>query len=218
MIIAARQLLSDIVPAQRQEILSRMEDDTAVRYHEALNPVKGFSIAAGRDLLRRLGASVLQKALDSVRIQHEAGGKPYLEVFDSGSFVRSSYNVSISRSDGGLLAVMSKRDTACDVQGMRYFPLSGVRGFFSPEDLLLIEDAIDPHSLLIKLWCRRECLIKLFGADFPVRKISLGNTTELLKLYGVAIYETQWEHLYLAVMQLGCDCSVPDINIKWINI
>ena len=218
MITAARQLLSDIVPAQRQEILSRMEDDTAVRYHEALNPVKGFSIAAGRDLLRRLGASVLQKPLDSVRVQHEAGGKPYLEVFDSVSFVRSSYHVSISHSDGGLLSVMSKRNTACDVQGMRHFPLEAVRGFFSPEDLLLIENAADPHSVLIKLWCRRECLIKLFGTDFPVRKISLGNTMELLNLYGVTIYEAQWEYLYLAVMQMGCDCSVPNINIKWINI
>jgi len=222
-ITAARQQLSDILPEQRQEILSRMEHDTAVRCHEALDPVKGFSLAAGRNLLRRLGASVLNKSPDSIRVQHESGGKPYLEVSESGSFVRCSYHVSISRSDGGLLAVMSKHNTACDIQGIRHFTLEleAIRGFFSQEDLLVITNAAEPHSVLIKLWCRRECLIKLFGTDFPVRKVSLGNKTGLLKHFGVMIYETQWENLYLAVTQVKeadseCSCSVP--YIKWINI
>lgn len=221
MIIAVRQLLTDILPAQRQEILSRMEEDTATRYHSAVNPVKGFSLAAGRDLLRRLGASMLKKYPDAVRIWHETNGKPYLKVLSSGRFVRTKYHVSISHSDGGLLAVMSKHNTACDIQGMRYFPLEAVRGFFSPYDFRLINGAAESNSELIRLWCRRECLIKLFGAKFPVSKISLGNKTELLKRFDVMIYEAQWKHLYLALAQVKendsyCGYSVP--NVKWVNV
>ena len=233
MIWAAKQRIDEISAPLRGALEERMEADTAQRIHAAQIPGKGFAMAAGRDLAKRLAASVLDVVPEAVRLRHEAGGRPFLTVTmpgrkeharkpvflmppragtddangmhplcsgaadaapaSSSGMDGCGLHVTLSHSKEWLLAAVSDAPVACDIQEVRRFPLQAVKGFFSKEDYRFIESAADPDKVLCKLWCRRECFIKLFGPQHYSVGIPLCETKLLFQKYGIFFFEEQPE-------------------------
>lgn len=210
MLIASKQRISDITPVLREKILSRMEADTADRFHAAVIPGKGFLLAAGRDLARRLGAEALCVPLSDICLRHREDGKPFFLLRKADHPERCPLFVSISHSGSWLLSVVSDKEVSCDIQELRHFPPEAVSGFFSREDFRYIRNSKDPDGALCRIWCRRECFIKLFGQERFSTGIPLCDTARLCPDYGITLFEEQPDvNVCLSIFSLG------DNAINW---
>ena len=210
MLIASKQRISEITPALREKLLSRMEADTADRFHAALNPEKGFLLAAGRDLAKRLGAAALHIPVSDICLRHGQDGKPFFQLRKTEHPEALPLFVSLSHSGSWLLSVVSDGKVSCDIQELRHFPLEAVSGFFSEEDFRYIRSSEDQGRAHCRIWCRRECLIKLFGEEWFSTRIPLCDTGRLRLDYGITLFEEQPDaKVCLSVF------SISDAEIDW---
>ena len=189
MISAAIQRTDEIDGILAKEIKSRMEADTAARFRRASIPEKGFSLAAGRDLAKRLAASRLQVPAESIRLAHKEDGKPYIKVRDGDVFRVSPLKVSLSHSDTVLLAAVSEEEVACEIQTVRHVPLQVLGGWFSDADIRFIGAARDPDEVAAMLWCRRGCMVKLLGKEHFPGGFVLRDPEEIRRGYGISFFE-----------------------------
>lgn len=178
MIRAALLNLATLSAEARENILRRMDDDTAVRYGESFSKGKGFQRAAGRDLSRKLAGSVLGIAADAVPLTHNAEGRPILKGLP--------LFISASHSEDWVLSGIADAPLGCDVQTPRVYPVEAIAGFFSPADREALRE--DP-SCLTRLWTRRESLTKLLGDDFRRSQAVLRDAVDVESRYDCMIYE-----------------------------
>lgn len=143
--------------------LSAKEREKAARFHRDAD--RQSSIAA-RGALRVLLSSYTGTPAAEIEFQYSENGKPSLAPpsrQDTADGV--SFNVSHS-GDWVLLAFGQNRNIGVDVEKIKWkMDVKSIAArYFAPEEIALIENADDAHSMFFQLWARKEAYVKACGS------------------------------------------------------
>ena len=111
-----------------------------------------------------MGEIIAKKALSefsgedikNIRFKYNENGKPYL----SG---RNDIFFNISHSEDYIAVAISDEPVGIDIEKIKPVNLSVIKRVLNPEELKVIEKAEDDDSEFIKLWTKKEAVIKLYG-------------------------------------------------------
>jgi 4'-phosphopantetheinyl transferase len=135
------------------------------------------SFAATRSALRQILGTILEVAPHRVEFGRHPGGKPRLLGQPAHAGVR--FNVSHS-ADRALIAVAWDREVGVDLEPVRPCPeaLALAQRHFAPAELrqLLLAEASDVTRTFLRLWTRKEAVLKAAGTGLT-DDLSLTDTT-----------------------------------------
>lgn len=154
-------------------LLSAKEQEKAARFHRDAD--RQSSIAA-RGALRVLLSGYTGIPAAEIEFQYSENGKPFLVPPASSRLTAEqqgrqdacdtvSFNVSHS-GDWVLLAFGKNRQVGVDVEKIKWEMDVGsiASRYFAPEEIALIENAADLHTMFFQLWARKEAYVKACGS------------------------------------------------------
>ncbi len=153
-------------------VLSEKEQEKAARYRKDTD--RQSSVAA-RGALRILLSGYTGIPAAEIAFHYSENGKPFLVSPDSGCFSAEhgrqdacdtlSFNLSHS-VDWVVLAFGRDRNIGVDVEKIKrdtdILPIA--TRFFAPDEVALIENAADQHTMFFQLWARKEAYVKAVGS------------------------------------------------------
>ncbi len=140
-----------------QALLSKKEQEKAARLHRKSD--RQSSIAA-RGALRVLLSGYTGIPAVDIEFQYSENGKPHLVPPRDIAF-----NLSHS-GDWVVLAFGRNRNIGVDVEKIKWTAdvLLIASRYFSPEEIALIQNAADKHTVFFQLWARKEAYVKACGS------------------------------------------------------
>ncbi len=137
-------------------LLSVEEQEKAARFHRDAD--RQSSIAA-RGALRVLLSGYAGTPAAEIKFSYSENGKPHV----AHSWV--DFNVSHS-ADWVVLAFGRDRNIGVDVEKIKPTAdlLSIAARYFTPEEIALIENTDDTHTLFFQIWARKEAYVKACGS------------------------------------------------------
>lgn len=140
-----------------QALLSKKEQDKAARFHRKAD--RQSSISA-RGALRVLLSGYTGIPADKIEFQYSENGKPLLV-----PPLDMAFNLSHS-GDWVVLAFGRNRNIGVDVEKIKWtadvLPIAS--RYFSEEEIALIKNATDKHTVFFQLWARKEAYVKACGS------------------------------------------------------
>ncbi len=137
-------------------VLSAVEKEKAARFHRDAD--RQSSIAA-RGALRVLLSGYTGISAAELEFDYSENGKPHVADSDV------DFNVSHS-ADWVVLAFGRNRNIGVDVEKIKWeMDVESIASrYFAPEEIDLIENAEDRHSIFFQLWARKEAYVKACGS------------------------------------------------------
>lgn len=153
-------------------LLSAPEREKAARFHRDAD--RQSSIAA-RGALRVLLSGYTGIPAAEIEFHYSENGKPFLvspasSRLPAGQGRRDAcgtvaFNISHS-GDWVLLAFGRNRNIGVDVEKIKWkMEVEAIASrYFAPEEIALIGNAADPHTMFFRLWARKEAYVKACGS------------------------------------------------------
>jgi len=137
-------------------LLSEKEREKAARFHR--EPDRQSSVAA-RGALRILLSGYAGIPAAEIEFNYSENGKPHVADSDV------DFNVSHS-ADWVVLAFGRHRNIGVDVEKIKWdMDVQSIASrYFAPEEIALIENAEDRHSIFFQLWACKEAYVKACGS------------------------------------------------------
>ncbi len=155
------------------------------------------------DRIRSLGAEIVlafgMMDCDSpdYDIAVSESGKPYDKNSDT--------HFSLSHSGMFAVAAFDECDIGIDIEVPREVDLKLAERFFSSEENALIKAATSPEKQFLRIWTRKEALIKAYGKALPCELSKLNTTADNVEIGGVSygITTKDDENFFLSVARKG---------------
>ena len=156
------QRLLPLVSAQRREQALRFKHlfgrFTCLKSYEMLQQCVAevcSNVSEGSDYKQRL------QQWNGLFVYNEHG-KPMLQNADTGEVI-PAVDFSISHCKEGIAVAIAPHPIGVDIESFRQYSESLLRKTMNEQEILLIQQSADPSVEFIKLWTKKEALLKMQG-------------------------------------------------------
>ncbi len=134
-------------------------------------------------------------------------GKPYDKNSDT--------HFSLSHSGTFAVAAFDECDVGIDIEVPREIDLKLAERIFSLEENALIKSSPSPQNQFLRIWTRKEALIKAYGKALPCKLSELNTASDNVKIDGVSygITTKDDEAFFLSVARKGAPKPIICENI-----
>lgn len=124
-------------------------------------------------------------------------GKPYDKNSDT--------HFNLSHSGMFAAAAFDECDVGIDIEVPRKVDLKLAERFFSASENKLIKTSASPEKQFLRIWTRKEALIKAYGNALPCGLLQLDTTVDNVEINGInyGITTTETEDFFLSVARKG---------------